>query len=373
MKETMTNRQRHLNLLEGKPVDRMPAVHFGYWRELLLEWADQGHISKALAKTHVWTSENDFILDKKLGWDYCYMPRSTSIVFLLPPFLPKVIKETEEGKFKQTVLGVIELSKKGTSGIPAEVDYLLKDRESYEKHYQWRLKDSPLRNFGNLFFYARQLATEKYPRGYYYGSAIGKIRNMTTLIGLSYLMYDDPELLKQMVDERNDMQYRCLERSLKMGCRYDYIHIWEDMCFKNGPLISPDLYRELCLDHYKRVSSLAKKYGIKYISVDSDGDIRALAPIFEEGGVNTIFPIEYGTWHLDIAKIREVAPTVYGIGGMNKHVLSMDKAAVDAEIERLKPLVNLGGYIPCPDHLLPPGTKWELVQYYTSEIKKILD
>jgi hypothetical protein len=35
----------------------------------------------------------------------------------------------------------------------------------------------------------------------------------------------------------------------------------------------------------------------------------------------------------------------------------LDYAAIDKEIERLKPLVDLGGYIPCPDHRIPPHCK----------------
>ena len=60
-----------------------------------------------------------------------------------------------------------------------------------------------------------------------------------------------------------------------------------------------------------------------------------------------------------------------GVGGMDKTALRKDKAAVDAEIERMKRLVSLGGFIPCPDHRLMPGTRLELVQYYAEEIKKI--
>ena len=45
----MTNRERALNILHFKPVDRMPAVHFGYLPELLTEWAEQGKIPKYLA------------------------------------------------------------------------------------------------------------------------------------------------------------------------------------------------------------------------------------------------------------------------------------------------------------------------------------
>ena len=50
--------------------------------------------------------------------------------------------------------------------------------------------------------------------------------------------------------------------------------------------------------------------------------------------------------------------------GMDKTALRKDKAAVDAELTRLRRLIDLGGFIPCPDHRLMPGTKFELVQYY---------
>ena len=49
---------------------------------------------------------------------------------------------------------------------------------------------------------------------------------------------------------------------------------------------------------------------------------------------------------------------------MNKTVFSRDYKAVDAEIERLRPLIELGGYLPCPDHRIAPDAKFENVQYY---------
>lgn len=59
-----------------------------------------------------------------------------------------------------------------------------------------------------------------------------------------------------------------------------------------------------------------------------------------------------------------------GVGGMNKNVFAMDYAAVDREIERLRPLVELGGHIPCPDHRIPLGAKWENIQYYCERFRK---
>ena len=55
---------------------------------------------------------------------------------------------------------------------------------------------------------------------------------------------------------------------------------------------------------------------------------------------------------------------------MDKRVFAQDYAAVDREIERLKPIVDMGGYIPCPDHRIPPDAKWENVQYYCERFRK---
>ena len=106
-------------------------------------------------------------------------------------------------------------------------------------------------------------------------------------------------------------------------------------------------------------------YGIDQISLDCDGCIDKLIPIWLENGVNTMFPIEVGTWNASIRPWREkYGRIIHGVGGMDKRVFARDKTAVEAEIERLKPLVDLGAYIPCPDHRIPPDADYRLVAYY---------
>lgn len=61
---------------------------------------------------------------------------------------------------------------------------------------------------------------------------------------------------------------------------------------------------------------------------------------------------------------------IRGVGGMNKNVFALDYKAVDEELERLKPLVELGGYIPCPDHLIPPEASFKNVAYYCERMRK---
>lgn len=171
-----------------------------------------------------------------------------------------------------------------------------------------------------------------------------------------------------IVDTYAKMQYKCLET----GAKFDFAHYCEDICFKNGPLISPDVFQALCAKQYKKRNELCRCYGIDIISLDCDGVTEQLLNIRYENGVNTIFPIEVGVWGYRFAPARErYGKGMLDVGGMDKVAFRKDKAAVDAELERMRGLASMGGFIPCPDHRIMPGSKFELVQYYAEEIKKI--
>ena len=160
--------------------------------------------------------------------------------------------------------------------------------------------------------------------------------------------------------------------ALDSGAKFDFAHFWEDICFKNGPLISPLVFDEKVGPHYRRITELAQSYGISIVSLDCDGLIDALIPTWFNNGVNTMFPIEVGTWNASIAPWRaRFGKELRGVGGMNKNVLSHDFDAVDAEIERLRQLVDLGGFIPCPDHRLAPDAKWDNVRYYCDRMREV--
>lgn len=201
---------------------------------------------------------------------------------------------------------------------------------------------------------------------------IGVIRDIVGIVELSYMMLDDPELVDELLEIVGDNSYRGVEAMLKSGLKVDFIHFWEDICFKNGPLIMPDFFNEKVAPHYKKISDLAAQYGVKTFSVDCDGMIDELIPGWLDNGVNTMFPIEVGTWNASITPWREkYGRKIRGVGGMDKRVFAYDKSAIDAEIERLKPMVDAGGYIPCPDHRIPPDAKWDMVRYYCDRIRTV--
>ncbi len=191
------------------------------------------------------------------------------------------------------------------------------------------------------------------------------------LEAVTYLQMDDEELFDEIVDTIAELCYKTVETMLKSSIRFDFAHFWEDICFKNGPIVTPNTFYKRFGPLYKRLCGLVNAHGIDIVSLDCDGKIDALIPTWLENGVNTMFPIEVGTWEASIAPWREkYGRALRGVGGMDKRVFAQDFAAIDREIERLKPLVELGGYIPCPDHRIAPDAKWDNVRYYCDKMRK---
>ncbi|MHB9035668.1 MAG: uroporphyrinogen decarboxylase family protein [Armatimonadota bacterium] len=369
----MNDRQRTLAVLNYQDYDRLPQVHFGFWPETLAKWAEEGHLTKDEADTWCDGNESDKSISAKLGFDFNYYTVVGNNADIIPLFDREIIEEMPDGARKVLdPYGVVVLEKDGAGSIPMEIDHLLKGRKEWDEHFLPRLG----------FSADRLTITDKVVAflddenraeicGLHCGSLFGMIRNWLGVEGTAYLQVDDPELFDEIIDTVGNLSYKCVEAALEKTSAFDFAHYWEDICFKSGPLISPRVFDEKVGPHYKRISDLLNSHGIHIISLDCDGLIDALIPTWFANGVNTMFPIEVGTWNASIAPWREkYGRELRGVGGMDKKVFAYDYAAIDAEIERLKPLVALGGYIPCPDHRIAPDATWENVQYYCEKMRK---
>ena len=246
-------------------------------------------------------------------------------------------------------------------------------REAFEKLYKPRLTYTPERIDFDYYRHFNEIRPTDRPVGLFLGSMMGDIRNYCSVIGMSYLIYDEDEtLFEDIVNQNADMQFKVAEAVLSTGAAFDFGHFWEDICFKSGPLIDPKLFDKLTAPHYKKITDLCLAHGIDIVSLDCDGVTEQLLRTWIDNGVNTMFPIEVGVWGDQFEPARKkYGERMLGVGGMDKRAFREDKAAVDQEIERMKRLASLGGFIPCPDHRLMPGSKFELVQYYAEKIKDV--
>ena len=354
----MNNRERIMAVLNYEKYDRLPVVHFGFWTETLQKWAAEGRISTDEAKN--WSDGNpiDAIIGQKLGFDCNYYSCFYPYNRLYPSFESKILKTFPDGSMH--VLngdGVIVLQMPDAGSIPSEIEHLFKGRKEWEEHYKHRFqfnsdrvlkanvrvndKMAPFDNGGLEFL---KSDNRDYIYGLHCGSLFGQIRNFIGVENCSYLYVDDESLFDEIISTIGELSYQTVKAVLETGAKFDFAHFWEDICYKNGPLVTPAVFDEKVGPHYKRITGLLNKYGINIISLDCDGMIDSLIPTWLNNGVNTMFPIEVGTWNASIAPWREkYGKELRGVGGMNKNVFALDYAAVDAEIERLKPLIELGG------------------------------
>ncbi len=372
----MNLKENAMAVLLYEPYEKMPIVSFGYWSETVEKWAEEGYISQEDAQNYNRYGDNgpgDKAIMEKIGFDFNWNACVGGNNGLFPFFEEEVLEVDAQGaRTLRNNEGLIIRITPGAGSIPSEVGTTLTDRKAWEELYLPKLQYDCRRVDIEGLRAATEAASDT-PIGLHCGSLYGSIRNLLGVVHLSYLYVDDEDLYTEIIDTMGNLSYQVTEKILKSGIKVDFAHFWEDICFKNGPLVSPAVFKEKVGPHYKRITDLLQQYGIDIVSLDCDGCIDKLVPIWLENGVNTMFPIEYGTWGGNIAPWRaQYGKAVRGVGGMNKTVFSKDKKAVDEEVERLLGLIALGGYIPCPDHRIAPDAKFELVAYYCERLRSML-
>ena len=372
----MTFRENAMAVLHYQPCDKLSVVSFGYWAETVQKWAREGHITQEEADDYCRHGDNgwgDRAIMRRLGFDFNWNSCVGTASDLFPAFETKVLEERPDGsQVIRDGSGLIVLVKPGVVSIPSEIGTSLTDRDVWEKEYLPRLRFSMERIPLELLETLCDDTNREIPVGLHCGSLMGRMRDLLGVEQMSYLTVDDPELYEEIIDTMDGLCYDCVKAVLETGAKFDYAHFWEDICYKNGPLVVPSTFEECVGPHYKRITGLLNSHGIDIVSVDCDGWIDRLIPTWLENGVNTMFPIEVGTWNASIGPWREkYGRALRGVGGMNKTVFARDRKAVDEEIERLRPLIELGGYIPCPDHRIAPDAEFDNVQYYCDRLQNL--
>jgi uroporphyrinogen decarboxylase len=151
----------------------------------------------------------------------------------------------------------------------------------------------------------------------------------------------------------------------------DFIQIWEDMAYKTATMISPRLVRTFLLPAYCEWVAHLRTAGVRLIMVDSDGRVDELLPIFLEAGMDGLHPCEVAAGS-DPLQLRRAFPGCRLIGGLDKRVIATGRAGVDAELRRIAPLLQEGGYIPLLDHYVPPDVSFATYTYYVERRRELL-
>jgi uroporphyrinogen decarboxylase len=144
----------------------------------------------------------------------------------------------------------------------------------------------------------------------------------------------------------------------------DEVHLSEDMAFKGFSMISPAMVREHLLPVWTRWGKLVRAAGCPVYAMDSDGFVGELIPLWIEAGITVCDPLEVAAGN-DIVELRSrFGRRMAFRGGVDKREMAKGGTAIDAEIARVRPVIDAGGYIPGCDHGVPADVSWpDFVRY----------
>jgi uroporphyrinogen decarboxylase len=173
-----------------------------------------------------------------------------------------------------------------------------------------------------------------------------------------------------MIADRVQFAKDALSRLLATGM-LDFVQVWEDMAFKTAPLISPRLVRQFMLPAYEDLIDFLRKGGAKLIMVDCDGRVNDLLPIYRAAGMDGVHPCEVAAG-ADPIELRRLWPGCALMGGMDKRLIASGRDGVDAELDRLRPVLQQGAFIPFLDHFVPPDVSYDTYRYYLERRRDLL-
>lgn len=184
-----------------------------------------------------------------------------------------------------------------------------------------------------------------------------QLREWLGFENLCMLLLDDPDFAMEMI--RFYEQYMCdlLQRMLRDHVP-DHIVVSEDMAYKEKPMISPDMARKFLLPTWRRWADICRSAGVAVYEVDSDGYVESLIPVWIDAGFVANSPVEVAAGN-DLPKFsRTFGRHMAYCGGVDKREMARGGRYIRAEIDRLRPAIDAGGYIPGCDHGVPSDVSW---------------
>jgi uroporphyrinogen decarboxylase len=352
-KGTMTDRERFNNQMHYRPVDRCFNMEFGYWKENFTRWdlfVDHGITNNAEADAF-------FSFDRLAGVG--------GRVWMHPPFEQKVVERTPTTEIFMNADGLLaEVPRDGHDTIPHYIQSSIVTPDDWRRVKAERFRrDDPARTVDVEALKKVHPPDRDYALGVACGSMIGKVRDMLTFEGLAYAAHDYPQMVEDMVETACVMVEDFLDQVLGQ-VDFDYASGWEDICFKNGPLVSLDFFTRVVVPRYKRIGERLHAHGVDLWYTDCDGDVRPLLGGFLEAGINCLFPYEVNSCCHPVALLEEYGKELRIMGGVDKMELAKGPEAIKAYLESIIPAVERGGYIPFCDHRCPPNVKPDDYLYY---------
>jgi len=364
---SVNDRDRFVNYMLGRPVDRPPFwLFWGPWGTTWGRWRTEG-MPESLRS---WADVQAYFGSDKLPIE-AVVPVNTGPC---PPFERTVLAEDETSITFVDSWGIVRRDLRRLTSMSEFLRFPVRDRADWERYKAERLDPTnPARLAGDWREQCAAWSAQGYPiqLGWYpdaglFGPYRWLMGDEEGLVALRTM----PDLAHDIMDHLTTLYLTVFEQVVR-EVRVDVIHFWEDMCYKSGPLISPRAWEQFMGPNYRRIKAFADRHNIPLISVDTDGRPDLLMPPMLAAGVNWLYPMEVAAG-CDVVEWQARYPGLAMLGGIDKRALAQGRAAIDAELARIRPAVERGRYIPELDHLVPDDVSWSDYCYYVESLRQLI-
>jgi uroporphyrinogen decarboxylase len=298
---------------------------------------------------------------------------------MIPPFEEKVLERKAHSQVVQDWKGnICEI------GLEYTVEYLrnamdfvtrswlkcpVESRADWEDMKRRYRADDPARYPAEPAALGTRLAARTWPIAWSFSGPFWQLREWLGFEGLCMLFHDDPDWVREMVHFWQEHVAGLLEHGLR-HVTPDEVHLSEDMAYKEHAMISPAMTREFLLPCYRRWGEIVRRHKVPIYAMDSDGRIDELIPIWMEAGIQVCDPIEVAAGNDLVAFRRRFGRNMAYRGGVDKREMARGGRRIEAEIERLMPVIRDGGYVPGCDHAVPSDVSWPNYVHYVGLLAK---
>jgi uroporphyrinogen decarboxylase len=338
----MDPRERFRRLMRYEPIDRLPVLALEPFEPTAIErWRTEGLPESADPVDHLGMSR------------LVLLPLSFHPI---PGFDQSVVAEDDTYFVQRSPMGALKRHRKDNPTLfYGHIDHPVKTRADWDEYRQRFRASSPGRCpaewVGNV---VPRLSASRNPvglcvypfffrLGFY---AMGMERFLSAF-------YEEPALMHDIFAYWSDFVIEVI-RPVLGSLQLDFALFTEDLAGKNGPLISPRIYEEFWLPHQDPIVRLLQEHEVPVICQWTAGQLGALLPIMLDHGFSCTWPLEVVAGMDAEALRRQFGRSLLLAGNIAKEAVIAGPKAIDAEIERLMPLIREGGFLPALDDMASP-------------------
>ena len=362
----MNSRTRVKNVLEGKPVDRIPK-HDTPWIDTIRRWESEG--------LPVGADLVDFF-----DFDMLLIGVDTSM-----RCEQRLLSRDGDYEVTQDRYGYTVRIPVGVSRTFEVLDTVTKDRQAWQrlKHrFQFDPSDSA-RIDGKGYFLRQdeypswQAAKDQYDtwrkRNKYlvyhgYGPWEGTWRHR----GYTQLMMDvatDPDWVQEMALAETELFIATLDHAARMDMKPDAVFLIDDLGSTKAPLFSPDSWRAIFKPIYRRMGQFLRERDISFW-LHCCGNCKPLIPDFIECGLDVLQPLQVHAGFDVRALMKDYGDRLTFWGNIDARKMNGPVGLLEQEIrEKITFAVKNGRYMYHSDHSVPPEVSFDRFKWILEQVE----